>query len=108
MTTENRHRTHPSACSEAGTYEPPPSRALLHVGGDPSARGIGRLVPGPMGVASPSPPRWRGTSNRPRAASNGPNTRSDSYWLWARHRSEMFSTVGSPPIPYGSRWWNSR
>jgi hypothetical protein len=37
-----------------------------------------------------------------------PKTTSDSYSLWARHRRAMFATVGSPPIPYGSRWWNSR
>src|SRR5207247_901723 len=31
-----------------------------------------------------------------------PNARSASYWLWARHRSLIFSTVALPPRATGS------
>src|SRR2546427_10045145 len=31
-----------------------------------------------------------------------PNARSASYWLWARHRSRMLSTVALPPRATGS------
>src|SRR6185503_7765932 len=67
----------------------------------------GEFSLGLTGTTLPDSLRFRsGTLVAP--GSVGPKTSSDSYELCARQRSEMLAAVASPPIAYGSRWWNSR